>query len=118
MKSKNSKVERTRVSFDGRPELGEFLNGVTEVILIQVQMSILEMIFFSFIVHHHDYSINFNIGDYRRDSFSREGVSLGHPRLFFNLGGEEGGYFFLTLIFCFYLTLSLLLPKIFLLPYS
>ena len=87
-------MERTRVSFDGRPELGEFLNGVTEVILIQVQMSILEMIFFTFIVHHHDYSINFNIGDYLRDSFSREGVSLGHPRLFFNLGGEEGGYFF------------------------
>ena len=77
-------MERTRVSFDGRPELGKFLNGVTEVILIQVQMSILEMIFFlSFIVHHHDSSIDFNIGDYHRDSFSREGVSLGHPRLFF-----------------------------------
>ena len=96
-------MERTRVSFDGRPELGKFLNGVTEVILIQVQMSILEMIFFlSFIVHYHDSSINFNIGDYHRDSFSREGVSLGHPRLFFfNLGGEEGGYFFLALIFLF-----------------
>ena len=27
--------------------------------------------FRSFIVHHHDSSINFNIGDYHRDSFSR-----------------------------------------------
>ena len=50
--------------------------------------------FLSFIIHHHDSSINDNIDDYHRDSFSREGASLGHPRLLFNLGGEEGVIFF------------------------
>lgn len=106
-------MERTRVSFDGRPELGKFLNGVTAVILIQVQMSILEMIFFSFIVHHHDSSINLTFAIIIATLF-QEKVSLWATRaFFFNLGGEEGGYFFLTLIFCLYLTLSLLLPKIF-----